>query len=91
MPREHPLWYKLYYLPPYFELARILGYDGLPAPEAVQRAKSAAGKRPWFDRIGQDRIYIRHAYREARPTIQPDRYVHDYRGQPIRRFYFDLS
>jgi len=58
--------------------------------EAVQRAKSAAGKRPWFDRIGQDRIYIRHAYREARPAIQPDRYVHDYRGQPIRRFYFDL-
>lgn len=59
--------------------------------EAVQRAKSADGKRPWFDRIGQDRIYIRHAYREPRRDIQPDRYVHDYRGWPIRRFYIDLS
>jgi hypothetical protein len=59
--------------------------------ERVQRAKSADGKRPWFDRIGRDRIYIRHAYREARREILPGRYVHDYRGRPIRRFYFDLS
>jgi len=59
--------------------------------EAVQRAKSADGKRPWFDRIGQDRVYIRHNYREPRREIQPGRYVHDYRGWPIRRFYFDLS
>lgn len=59
--------------------------------EAVQRAKSADGKRPWFDRIGQDRIYIRHAYRESRRDIQPGRYVHGYRGRPIRLFYFDLS
>jgi hypothetical protein len=59
--------------------------------EAIQRAKSAEGKRPWFDRIGPDRIYIRHAYRNPRPDIQPGRYVHDYRGKPIRRFYFDLS
>lgn len=59
--------------------------------EAVQRAKSADGKRPWFDRIGQNRIYIRHAYREPRREIEPGGYVHDYRGNPIRRFYFDLS
>jgi len=59
--------------------------------ETVQRAKSADGKRPWFDRIGGDRIYIRHAYREPRREIQPGRYVHDYRGWPIRRFYSDLS
>lgn len=59
--------------------------------EAVQRAKSAEGKRPWFDRLGSDRIYIRHAYRNPRPEIQPGRYVHDYRGKPIRRFHFDLS
>jgi hypothetical protein len=59
--------------------------------EAVQRAKSADGKRPWFDRIGQNRIYIRHAYREPRRDIEPGCYVHDYRGNPIRRFYFDLS
>lgn len=59
--------------------------------EAVQRAKSADGKRPWFDRISQDRIYIRHAYREERRPIQPGHYLHDYRGRPIRSFYFDLS
>jgi hypothetical protein len=59
--------------------------------EAIQRAKSADGKRSWFDRLGQDRIYIRHTYRIARPTIQPDRYLHDYRGWPIRRFYTDLA
>jgi hypothetical protein len=59
--------------------------------EAVQEGKSAAGKRPWFDRIGQDRIYIRHAYRTPRRDILPDRYVHDYRGKPIRRFYSDLT
>jgi hypothetical protein len=53
--------------------------------EAVQRAKSADGKRPWFDRLGQDCIHVRHAYREPRREIQPGRYVHDYRGKPIRR------
>jgi hypothetical protein len=59
--------------------------------ETVQRAKSADGKRPWFDRLGQNHIYIRHAYRIAKREIQPNRYVHDYRTKPIRRFYFDLS
>ena len=59
--------------------------------ETVQRGKSADGKRPWFDRIGKDRIYIRHAYRTPRREILPDRYVHDYRGKPIRRFHSDLT
>jgi hypothetical protein len=59
--------------------------------EAVQKAKSTEGKRPWFDRIGGDRIYIRHAYREQRRDIEPGRYVHDYRGWPIRRFWWDLT
>jgi hypothetical protein len=59
--------------------------------EVVQKAKSAEGKRPWFDRIGPDRIYVRQAYRTARRDIQPGRYVHDYRGRPIRRFYRDLT
>ena len=59
--------------------------------EAVQRGKSADGKRPWFDRLGQDRIYIRHAYRIPPRSIEPGRYVHDYRGLPIRRFWSDLS
>jgi hypothetical protein len=59
--------------------------------EGIQRAKSAMGKRPWFDRLGQDRISIRHDYRIARPKTQPGRYVHDYRGWPIRRFWKDLG
>jgi len=59
--------------------------------ETVQRAKSVDGKRPWFDRISNDRIYIRHAYREPRREIIPGRYVHDYRGWPIRRFHRDLT
>ena len=59
--------------------------------ETVQRKKSADGKRPWFDWLGQDRIYIRHAYRVPRREVKPDCYVHDYRGQPIRRFHTDLS
>ena len=59
--------------------------------EAVQRAKSLDGKRPWFDRLGPDRIFIRHAYRVPRPIPQPGRYVHYYRTWPIRRFYEDLA
>lgn len=59
--------------------------------EAVQRKKSAEGKRPWFDRIGHDRIFIRHDYREARRDVQPNSYLHDYRGFPIRLFWKDLT
>ena len=59
--------------------------------ETVQRAKSAEGKRPWFDRIGDDRIYIRQAYRLSQPEIASERYLHGYRGSPIRRFRADLS
>jgi hypothetical protein len=59
--------------------------------EAIQRAKSAEGKRPWFDRISRDRIYVRHAYRIPRPASNAGRYVHDYRARPIRRFHDDLA
>ena len=59
--------------------------------ETVQRAKSAEGKRPWFDRIGGDRIYIRQAYRISQPEIASERYLHGYRGWPIRRFWADLT
>lgn len=59
--------------------------------EVVQKNKSVAGKRPWFDRIGPHRIYMRHQYRESRRSMEPDRFVHEYRGRPIRRFYFDLT
>ncbi len=58
--------------------------------QVIQKGKSADGKRPWFDRIDKDRIYIRHAYREPRRDIFPGYYLHDYRGKPIRRFYKDL-
>jgi hypothetical protein len=56
----------------------------------VQRGKSAEGKRPWFDRLGEARIYVRQAFREKRKPVLPGRYVHDYRGRPIRRFRSDL-
>ncbi len=59
--------------------------------EHVQRAKSIDGKRAWFDRLGPERIYIRQAYRESRGEPQPSRYVHAYRGAPVRRFHIDLS
>jgi len=59
--------------------------------EKIQKQKSAEGKRPWFDRLGPNRIYMRHRYREGRWPIAPDRFVHYYRGRPIRNFYFDLT
>lgn len=59
--------------------------------EVIQRAKSNSGKRAWFDRLGPSRIYMRHSYRIERPTPQPTRFVHDYRGWPIRRFWRDLQ
>lgn len=59
--------------------------------ENVQRAKSAEGKRPWFDRMGAGRIHVRQSYRIPRQELMPDRYLHSYRGWPIRRFERDLS
>ena len=59
--------------------------------ETVQQRKSADGKRPWFDRIGADRIYIRQAYRIQTPEIASTRYVHPYRGLSIRSFRDDLA
>lgn len=59
--------------------------------EKVQRAKSVEGKRPWFDRLSADRIFLRHDYRIPRPEPAPERYVHGYRGAPIRRFHRDLT
>ena len=58
--------------------------------ERVQQDKSAEGKRSWFDNLGGDRIYVRHNYRIEQPVIQPEKYLHAYRGQPIRRFFKDL-
>lgn len=58
--------------------------------EAVQKGKSAEGKRPWFDRLSRDRLYVRHRYRQPRKSARSTDYIHDYRGAPIRRFYRDL-
>lgn len=59
--------------------------------EAIQQGKSREGKRPWFDRLGVDRIYLRRNYRLSEPPVLSEDYVHDYRGNPIYRFYKDLS
>lgn len=59
--------------------------------KVIQKAKSTTGKRPWFDELGQHRIHIRPGYRIDRPKIQLGRYLHDYRGWPIRRFWKDLG
>lgn len=59
--------------------------------ETIQQGKSSAGKRPWFDRVGPDRIYLRRAYRIHEFVPQPGRYVHPYRALPIRRFQDDLK
>lgn len=59
--------------------------------EKVQREKSMDGKRPWFDSMGGDRIRVRHGYRIERPQIMPGKYLHAYRGAPIRRFFKDLG
>ena len=59
--------------------------------ETVQKQKGIDGKRPWFDRLAPNRIYMRHRYREPRRPIMPENFLHEYRGRPIRRFYRDLS
>jgi len=59
--------------------------------DTIQRAKSAAGKRSWFDRLGENRVYIRQAYRLKKFDTQLDRYLHDYRSRPIQNFYYDLT
>lgn len=58
--------------------------------ESIQNGKSDSGKRAWFDRLGDDRIYLRHQYRENVQDPLLGRFVHDYRGRPIRNFYKDL-
>ena len=58
--------------------------------EAIQKGKSESGKRAWFDRLGDDRIYLRQQYRDNVAEPMPNRFVHDYRGRPIRNFYKDI-
>ena len=56
----------------------------------VQLGKSKDGKRSWFDDRGVNRIAVRPGYGVDRPVLDPSRYVHAYRGAPIRRFWRDL-
>lgn len=60
--------------------------------ETIQTRKSAVGKRPWFERLAPERIFMRPAYRTgSRPVIGSGQYVGLYRGAPIRRFIKDLT
>lgn len=59
--------------------------------ETIQKGKSAEGKRSWFDRLDDTRIFVRGDYRDPLTAIQPGRYVHAFRGGPIRRFWKDLG
>lgn len=59
--------------------------------EVTQKGKSAAGKRPWFDRLGPNRIFLRHRYRQSELNVAPGDFVHAYRAKPIGRFLQDLS
>lgn len=59
--------------------------------EQIQKAKSATGKRPWFDRLGPDRVYMRYRYRQEWQEKPPEQYVHPYRGLPLGRFRRDLE
>ena len=63
----------------------------LCSPRGRPRREVGDGKRPWFDRLGQDRIYIRHAYREPRRETGQAATCTTTAGGPIRRFYCDLS
>src|SRR4051812_4844960 len=44
MTKEQPLAVRLYFQPPLYELARLIGYAGLPVPEAQERVKAFAEK-----------------------------------------------
>jgi hypothetical protein len=59
--------------------------------ESIQKGKSEVGKRPWFDRLGGDRIHLRQRYRIPPYQPRPGRYVHAYRGLPIRSFFQDIE
>lgn len=50
MGREQPLSLRLYFQPHLYELARALGYQGLPVPAARERVRALAEKH------GKERI-----------------------------------
>lgn len=44
MAKEQPLYLRLYREEPLYELARLVGYQGLPMPEAQEKIKPLIGK-----------------------------------------------
>lgn len=58
--------------------------------DAIQRAKSAEGKRSWFDRLGPDQVHLRFPYRLEKWKPSPGEYVHPYRTRPILSFLRDI-
>jgi hypothetical protein len=44
MPKDQPLWYRLYFHAPLYELARLVGYQGIPAPEGQEKVKELVEK-----------------------------------------------
>lgn len=59
--------------------------------QAIQRAKSAEGKRSWFDRLGPNQVHLRFPYRLDGWEPKPGTYVHPYRTNPVLNFLGDLG
>lgn len=60
--------------------------------EKIQAAKPPEGKRSWFDRLGNGRVFLRHPYRlDDDWEPQPGEYVHPYRSNAIASFLRDLQ
>lgn len=72
---------------PSVDLARAL----LDHHEAIQRAKSAEGKRSWFDRLGPNHVHLRFPYRLGDWAPSPGEYLHPYRTGPILNFLGDVG
>lgn len=59
--------------------------------EHAQREKPPEGKRPWIERVRQDRVVIRAAYAFPDPPVDRREYVHVYRVPSVSRFLGDLG
>lgn len=59
--------------------------------EKIQAAKPPEGKRSWFDRIDNARVFLRHPYRlDDDWAPRPGTYLHPYRRNAIASFLRDL-
>ena len=66
-------------------------YELIKHHEEIQLQKSREGKRPWFDWLGTNRIYMRQNYCLTSRPVLTETYVHNYRSLPIIRFLNDLT